>query len=25
VPMILGGLGLIAYAYKRQAAQEAVQ
>jgi len=25
VPMVLGGLGLIAYAYKRQAAQEAVQ
>ncbi|WP_339080399.1 prolipoprotein diacylglyceryl transferase [Pseudomonas sp. TMP9] len=24
VPMVLGGLGLIAYAYKRQAAQEAV-
>jgi phosphatidylglycerol---prolipoprotein diacylglyceryl transferase len=24
VPMILAGLGLIAYAYKRQAAQEAV-
>ena len=24
IPMVLGGLGLIAYAYKRQAAQEAV-
>ena len=24
LPMVLGGLGLIAYAYKRQAAQEAV-